>query len=310
MKDNNEISIFDKTVLLAFMIPFSFIILFIVLVKIMGSTYLFKDAIMLGIILGLLVSIPYLILRVVALKIINRFLVNCKKCKKKTGLFFALLKGLRCNPCYNKDNERIEKEKTTNEEKHFKKELEKSKEEVRKEKKICGICGKENLSPISSTCKECNVKRSEIGKILLGLGLGWGRSGNYFDEDKNGKMIATYSTFEILKKLKNESINKEIIEEMVDTKRELHKIKERERKAKIREKVEKEYYGKPKTKREIVSKDLKETIFSKYKNECAICGAKQGLHIHHKDNNAKNNRISNLVLLCGVCHKKAHMKVR
>lgn len=92
--------------------------------------------------------------------------------------------------------------------------------------------------------------------------------------------------------------------------KEIRKLKERERIAKIKEKAEKDYYGKVKTKREHVPKDVRETVFHKYDNECAVCGRKEGLHVHHKDNDSKNNRMSNLVLLCGVCHKKAHMKVR
>lgn len=57
-------------------------------------------------------------------------------------------------------------------------------------------------------------------------------------------------------------------------------------------------------------KDLKESVYSKYDSECAICGRNEGLHIHHKDTDSKNNKISNLILLCGVCHKKIHMNVR
>ena len=63
-------------------------------------------------------------------------------------------------------------------------------------------------------------------------------------------------------------------------------------------------------KRVAISEKDKELIFNKFNNECAICSRKEGLHIHHKDHNPSNNRMDNLIVLCGVCHKKIHMKVR
>jgi len=78
----------------------------------------------------------------------------------------------------------------------------------------------------------------------------------------------------------------------------------------IREEAEKRLYGQVKTKREPLKEEDKEIIFSKFNNECSVCGAKEGLHIHHKDKNPKNNQINNLIVLCGVCHKKIHMNVR
>lgn len=51
-------------------------------------------------------------------------------------------------------------------------------------------------------------------------------------------------------------------------------------------------------------------IFNKFDNECVVCGKNEGLHIHHKDKNSSNNQINNLVVLCEVCHKKTHMRVR
>lgn len=87
-------------------------------------------------------------------------------------------------------------------------------------------------------------------------------------------------------------------------------IKEREERRRIREEAEKRVYGKVKTKREALSNEEKEGIFSKFNNECAVCSRKEGLVIHHKDGDPKNNAISNLIVLCGVCHKKIHMKVR
>ncbi|MBI4439477.1 HNH endonuclease [Candidatus Woesearchaeota archaeon] len=88
------------------------------------------------------------------------------------------------------------------------------------------------------------------------------------------------------------------------------KLQENDRKRKIREKAEKEVYGSIKTKRLSFDETLKDSVFSKYDNSCAVCGYEEGLHIHHKDKNPRNNKLSNLVLLCGVCHKKVHMRVR
>lgn len=92
--------------------------------------------------------------------------------------------------------------------------------------------------------------------------------------------------------------------------REMDKIKDREKKHLLREEAEKRYYSKVKTKRQAFTTDEKEAILGKFNNECAVCGRTEGLHIHHKDHNANNNQISNLIVLCGVCHKKVHMKVR
>ena len=108
-------------------------------------------------------------------------------------------------------------------------------------------------------------------------------------------------------KVKN-AINQLVEDKFVKV--EAEKIKERQRKRKIREKAEKKLYGTIKTKRKSLTEEEKEMIFDKFDNECAVCGEKEGLHIHHKDENSSNNQMSNLVILCRVCHKKTHMKVR
>ena len=101
-------------------------------------------------------------------------------------------------------------------------------------------------------------------------------------------------------------------DECIDVFEEIKKIKESERQSKIRSKAEKRLYGKVKTKKKRVplSKALRDRVYRKYENQCMICSQKQGLHIHHKDHDPKNNAMRNLLLLCGVCHKKIHMKVR
>lgn len=92
--------------------------------------------------------------------------------------------------------------------------------------------------------------------------------------------------------------------------KEIRKIKVRERKGEIREEAQKKVYRKVKSKREPIEEADKEEVFEKFGNRCAVCGQMEGLHIHHKDKNPNNNVMSNLIALCGVCHKKIHMKVR
>jgi 5-methylcytosine-specific restriction endonuclease McrA len=104
--------------------------------------------------------------------------------------------------------------------------------------------------------------------------------------------------------------NAEKEHEKNELREEIEKIKERERKRKLREKAEKKLYGKKKTTRVNIPSDEKEMILSKFNNQCVVCNQTEGLHIHHKDHNPSNNKMENLVVLCGVCHKKAHMKVR
>jgi len=81
-------------------------------------------------------------------------------------------------------------------------------------------------------------------------------------------------------------------------------------KMRIKEKAETRVYGKVKSKRVPIKEEDKEAILRKFGNKCAICSKTEGLHIHHKDKNPKNNTSDNLIVLCGVCHKKIHMKVR
>lgn len=39
---------------------------------------------------------------------------------------------------------------------------------------------------------------------------------------------------------------------------------------------------------------------------CSICLSKKNLVVHHLDKNRKNNKMSNLILLCRSCHAKVH----
>lgn len=42
------------------------------------------------------------------------------------------------------------------------------------------------------------------------------------------------------------------------------------------------------------------------KGECESCGRTGRLHVHHKNENPLNNAPSNLMTLCGSCHRQAH----
>ena len=42
------------------------------------------------------------------------------------------------------------------------------------------------------------------------------------------------------------------------------------------------------------------------KGKCEICGSTQKLDVHHKDENASNNALDNLQVLCRSCHMKIH----
>lgn len=46
--------------------------------------------------------------------------------------------------------------------------------------------------------------------------------------------------------------------------------------------------------------------FENYKHECAICGWNKDeriLEVHHIDENRKNNKLDNLIILCPICHR-------
>jgi hypothetical protein len=92
-------------------------------------------------------------------------------------------------------------------------------------------------------------------------------------------------------------------------KQEIMKTRQREHKSKIRDAAEQIFCGKART-RIPLNNFTKEAIFNKFDNRCVICNAAEGLHIHHKDQNPKNNFLANLMVLCNVCHKKIHMRVR
>ncbi len=51
---------------------------------------------------------------------------------------------------------------------------------------------------------------------------------------------------------------------------------------------------------------LKQPVFSRDGYKCQICGSKCRLVCHHKDEDKKNNQMSNLQTLCKACHIKIH----
>ena len=141
--------------------------------------------------------------------------------------------------------------------------------------------------------------------------------------DENGKELGySFTKNDIIKALKENNNNvKKAFHDLIEKLRaeikerniqmEILRLKAIEQRKLIREEAEKRLYGKiNKKKRESISEADKEIIFNKFGNKCAICNITEGLHIHHKDYNPSNNKLDNLIVLCGICHKKIHMKVR
>lgn len=58
--------------------------------------------------------------------------------------------------------------------------------------------------------------------------------------------------------------------------------------------------------RKPLQEDIKDFVKRRFGNKCAHCGTSYSLVIHHKDENANNNDISNLICLCANCHDKMH----
>jgi 5-methylcytosine-specific restriction endonuclease McrA len=42
--------------------------------------------------------------------------------------------------------------------------------------------------------------------------------------------------------------------------------------------------------------------------QCTDCGIKEDLTVHHCGNNYRNNKRSNLAVLCSKCHQKRHSR--
>jgi hypothetical protein len=53
-------------------------------------------------------------------------------------------------------------------------------------------------------------------------------------------------------------------------------------------------------------KVLRDLLLERLGGRCEICGSTNGLVVHHKDNDRRNNSLSNLQLLCPACHMAIH----
>ena len=70
-------------------------------------------------------------------------------------------------------------------------------------------------------------------------------------------------------------------------------------------------WGKPEPKRKPVSQSARTKVLIRAKGRCEKCGHYLDdvkPHIHHKDGNPKNNKLSNLKVLCPNCHSNVHDK--
>ena len=53
--------------------------------------------------------------------------------------------------------------------------------------------------------------------------------------------------------------------------------------------------------------DYRRNAFNAYPHQCAVCGWDEDeriLEVHHIDENRNNNDLTNLIILCPICHKK------
>lgn len=216
-------------------------------------------------------------------------MANCIKCENKLEFVDRIFLRRLCFSC-NKDKlekNKLEEERELNKQEKLSKQYEKSRNEIQKyieselnEYYITQILGSFWVYPFGNTQKKPFIFE---GRKVINLVI------------KND-----YNVKEVIDKL--------IDDEMINV--ESNKILEREKKRNIKEEAEKRLYGKVKTKRKILTEEKKDMVFDKFDSECVVCGKKEGLHIHHKDENSSNNQMNNLVVLCGVCHKKTHMKIR
>ncbi|MBU3905364.1 MAG: HNH endonuclease [Nanoarchaeota archaeon] len=241
---------------------------------------------------------------------------NCDKCKKKIGLTqYSVLGGGLCKTCKIKED----------------------KKSGRKAEPLikCKTCKKKigamRYSMYSGLCPVCFDKQEHKNKaediFIKNCGEDFGDDNTLFrkwNDDEyaifgSGSLFSKEEIVGMINKHKLD-INKAVAElNKIGEKRaeenciehEAIKIRKRAERLRIRQEAEKRVFGKTNIKsRTAFSKNDKSAIFEKFHNECAICGASEGLHIHHKDKDPSNSNINNLIVLCGVCHKKVHMKVR
>ncbi|MGB9842561.1 MAG: HNH endonuclease [Candidatus Bathyarchaeales archaeon] len=71
------------------------------------------------------------------------------------------------------------------------------------------------------------------------------------------------------------------------------------------------FFGGEHKKREPVPRSLRTELLLRSKGKCEYCGLdlhEEGVkpHFHHKDGDPKNNKASNLIVVCPNCHSKFH----
>lgn len=54
---------------------------------------------------------------------------------------------------------------------------------------------------------------------------------------------------------------------------------------------------------EEIRMSVRKKLLNLLENRCEICGSIENLEIHHKDRHPRHNELSNLQLLCRVCHR-------
>ena len=70
------------------------------------------------------------------------------------------------------------------------------------------------------------------------------------------------------------------------------------------EKIRPNHYG-------LTGRDYRKIAFRNYPHKCNCCGWSEDerlLEVHHIDSNRDNNDLSNLVILCPICHRKITLK--
>jgi len=165
---------------------------------------------------------------------------------------------------------------------------------------LCNKCLKKQREERMNELKE-EIKKEEIREMLTKRGFIQG----FYDEN----LISAIVKNNIRENKLDEFLKSYEEEKLIEL--EATKIRERQKQLKIREEAEKKVFGNNSKKKRIpLSLSEQEAILDKYNHECVFCGTEEGLHIHHKDSNPQNNQLNNLIVICGVCHKKLHMKVR
>ncbi|KUG21131.1 MAG: HNH endonuclease [Methanomicrobiaceae archaeon] len=57
-------------------------------------------------------------------------------------------------------------------------------------------------------------------------------------------------------------------------------------------------------------KAMRRQILARDGHRCALCGASEGLHVHHINQIKTDDSPDNLLTLCGFCHARIHTELR